>query len=199
MNNNMIVVVAKQPRVIGASVLFLPNDIGDEIFAPKNFVHQDFKIMPFVVVDDGPDAAVLGEQTAQKIELRSNHRQPLRVFEVVVVVFEILSRVVRRIDENALDRPGVMRHKRFQGEQIVALDEDIFVVCFAVRKRVIGDEGAIRRRPGGANIRRPRLPRKSRHYEILPKIANRKTNFPQSKKKAGRDFRAPLSFQIEAS
>ena len=103
-------------------------DKRNEVFAPENLVHDDFQIRPLVAVERNPNAAIFGQHFAKKFEWRPHHFQPLGMLQVVIVIIERAASVKRRININAFDRPGVMRHKRFQGAQIVALDQKIFAV-----------------------------------------------------------------------
>ena len=88
--------------------------------------------MPLVVVDRDPDRPVLGEQIAQQLQTRIDHRQPLTVLQIVVVMLEGALGVVRRIDEDALDPPRAERQQRLERLQIVALNEPVVGVRVAV-------------------------------------------------------------------
>lgn len=81
--------------------------------------------MRFVVVDCDPETAVLGQQLTQQHQPRIHHRQPLTVFQIVVVVFEGALSVVGRVNEDALHPPSIKRNQRFQGQQVIALDDEI--------------------------------------------------------------------------
>ena len=128
-----MVVRVGQPSCIRLRGIFLlPDDIGDKIFSPKDFVHEDFKVVGFIVIDDNPDAAVFGEEFVEEFESRLHHFQPLGVLQVVLVVREVLSGVVGRVNEDALDGTGVMRDESFESEKVVALDEEVLSFGVAV-------------------------------------------------------------------
>ena len=97
---------------IFSRVTLLPNISCDEILPPKHLIHHHLEVMRFVIVDGHPDAAILGKQIAQQLQTRIHHRQPLAVFEIVVVMFERAFGVVRRIDKNTFHATGIERQQR---------------------------------------------------------------------------------------
>ena len=84
-----------------------------------------------------------------KHKARPHHRQPLAVFEIVVVVLEGRARVIRQINVDALHLAGVERQQDLEGFQIVALDEHVVGVWGAGGKiggffeEAIGDAGGV--------------------------------------------------------
>jgi hypothetical protein len=88
---------------------FLPEHIRHKIPPPKHLIHQHLEVMPFVVVNRHPDAAVLTQQLAQQLQARQHHAEPLGVLQVVVVVLERAFGVVRRVNKDALHLAPVKR------------------------------------------------------------------------------------------
>lgn len=88
--------------------------------------------MAFVVVDRNPDRAVGGEQAAEDFEALFHKGEPEGVFHHVVVVLEGRAGIVRRVDVDALDFASVLLFEGFEGEQVVAVYEDIVGVGVAV-------------------------------------------------------------------
>lgn len=103
----------------------MPNHGVDKISPPKHLVHQHLEVMPLVVVDRDPDRAVLAQQLAQQLQARQHHAEPLRVFQLVVVVLERALGVVGRVDEDALHLPAVERQQCLEGFEVVALNQQV--------------------------------------------------------------------------
>src|SRR5690606_40880969 len=112
--------VCSSDLVVGA-VDLLPDEACDEVMTPEYFIHYHLEVVGLVVVDTDPDAAILGKQAPEELASRVNHRQPLTVLEVVVVVLAGTLRVVRRIDVNARDASSEERHKRRERLEVVRL------------------------------------------------------------------------------
>ena len=112
----------------------------------------------------------------EEFESRPHHFEPLSVFQVVLVVREILSGVVWRVNENALDGAGVMRDERFESEEVVTLDEEILsfvvAVCF-----VDGGKSVKRSAGGSPNVGVACVPVECGHGVILPSLSGT-DNFP---------------------
>jgi hypothetical protein len=102
---------------------FLPKDIRHKIPSSENLIHDYLKIMPLGVVDGNPDAAVLGKKFPKEFQARVHHGEPCGVLQIVVVMLEGAFRVVGGIDVDALDAPGIVGDERFQGVQVVPLDQ----------------------------------------------------------------------------
>ena len=83
--------------------------------------------MPLVIVDRHPDRAVLGQELAQQHQPGHDHRQPLRVFEAVVVMFEGRPGVVGRVDVDALYPARVEGQERLQRLEVVPLHQQPLV------------------------------------------------------------------------
>ncbi len=107
-------------------VIFLPENIRYKTLAPKHFIHQHLEIVGLVIVNGDPDTAIFSQQLPQQDQTRIHHRQPLTMLQPVVIVFERTLRVVWWVDEDALYLTGVERNQRFQRQQIVTLDDEIF-------------------------------------------------------------------------
>lgn len=81
--------------------------------------------MPLVIINADPNRAIISEQIPQDFQSGPHQVQPLAVFQIVIVMFERISRVVWRIDVNTLDLSGKTGFQSFQGKQIVAMDQHI--------------------------------------------------------------------------
>jgi len=80
-----------------------------------------------VVVDRDPDRPLLVQQRAQQFEPVAHQRQPLRVLDAIVIVGKGAAGVVRGVDEDALHLAGVLLLQGLQGQQVVALDQQVVV------------------------------------------------------------------------
>src|ERR1019366_5242292 len=67
--------------------------------------------------------AVLGDHVAEQFEARVHEREPARMLQIVIVVLERAPRVIRWINGDALDAPGVIRQQGFERAEVVALNE----------------------------------------------------------------------------
>lgn len=90
--------------------------------------------MGFVVVDGYPDAAIFAQQFPQQLQTRVHHAQPDRVLQIVIVMAEGRTSVLRRIDIDAFDLAGMERNQRFQGFQVVGLNQHVAMVAVAMRQ-----------------------------------------------------------------
>ena len=75
----MIVVVGKELRIVCSGVLFLPNDIGNEIVFSENFVRNLTKMVHFRVINCHEQESVMAQQRARQFQSRIHHVQPVRV------------------------------------------------------------------------------------------------------------------------
>lgn len=136
----------------------LPDIRCNKIPPPEDLIHDDLQVVPLVVIDGDPDTAILGEQLPQQFQPRVDHREPLGMFEVVVVMLEGALRVVGGIDVDALDAPGVVRQQRLEGIEVVALDEEVPRRRVTVSHLRDGLEEPVRRTPTLLQIRLARQP-----------------------------------------
>ncbi len=141
----------------------LPKYVSHEISSSKHLIHNDLEIVRLIVVNRHPNRPILRQQVAQQFQARPHHRQPLAMFEIVVVVLEGRARVVRRVNVDALHLPGIERQQRLQRFQVVALDEHVTGVQVTrgkVRRffqQTVGHPG------GGMNVSIARQPVQSGH------------------------------------
>ena len=64
--------------------------------------------MPFVVINRHPYGIIFCEKLAQKLQSRRDHRQPLAMLEIVIVMIKRTLGIVRWIDQNAPYAPRVI-------------------------------------------------------------------------------------------
>ncbi len=64
------------------------------------------------------------------------------MLDAVIVMLESISGIVWRIDVDTLDFPGIILFKRFQCEEVVAVDEHVFRGGVAVAVLRVFDEDA---------------------------------------------------------
>lgn len=81
--------------------------------------------MRFVVVNGYPNRAVFSQQLPQQFQPRIHHGQPFGVLQVVIIMFKGASRVVWRINVDALHGPSVVGQQGLQGIQIITLNEHV--------------------------------------------------------------------------
>jgi hypothetical protein len=104
---------------------FLPEHIRHKIPPPKHLIHQHLEVMPLVVVNRHPNRAVLAQQFTQELQARQHHAEPLRMFQVVVVMLKRALGVVGRVDEDALELPPVERQQGLERFEVVAVDQQV--------------------------------------------------------------------------
>ena len=124
----------------------LPHERADEVVLAEHLVQEQAQPMDFVVVDGDEDRAVVAQQFAQQLQPRQHHAAPLVVagevvrvhhlaqplaghwrVHVVVVPPALAADVVRRVDVDALHAPVVGGQQRFQGQQVVAVHDEVVV------------------------------------------------------------------------
>lgn len=95
-------------RVHPGAVCLLPNYSRDELIWPEDLVHNATSAMSFGVVNVKPDGSVLGKEIPDLQETISDHGEPDRVFQRIVVLKEALLGVERRVDVDELDLAQVL-------------------------------------------------------------------------------------------
>ena len=119
-----------------------------KIVRPENLIHHHPQMMLFVVVYRHENRAVVRQQLFVQLETRPHHAKPLvvtlevfavnravrlqplahqRAVDVVVVRPALVARIVRRVNVDAVDAPGVAGEKRLQRMQVVAVDNEAAV------------------------------------------------------------------------
>ena len=69
------------------------------------------------------------------------------MLQIVVIVLERAPGVIGRIDVDALHLPAIKREKRFEGNEVVAMDNQVLSGCFGIAvdgfalEKVKGDFG----------------------------------------------------------
>jgi hypothetical protein len=104
---------------------FLPNGIGHKIRPPKHLITQHLEVMRLVVVNRDPQRAILGQQAANDLQPVAHQPQPDGMLQPVVVVREGATRVVGRVNENALHLARQLGLQRLERQQVVALDQAV--------------------------------------------------------------------------
>ena len=138
-----------------APIPLLPDECVDEVLGAKYLGHDLAQIVPFDVIDRDADDAVFGEQISREFEPWVHHAQPVgvespvglrigdesipRIVDLsrlckvlvgrlgeVVVIDEVITGVVRRIDVDELDLAEVGLLEQLECVEIVTFDEDVF-------------------------------------------------------------------------
>ena len=148
-----------------------PDDGVNKLAATEYLVHQHLEVMRLIVVDSDPNTAVLRQQIAQEHQPGIHHREPLAVFELVVVVLESALGVVGRVDEDALHTSRIERDQGFQRKQVVALDEEIFVGTGEVAMHRLQLQQVVRHIAGGFFFGLILVdPIEKRHSSLFPQL-----------------------------
>ena len=108
----------------------LPKYVGHEISSSKHLIHNDLEIVRLIVVNRHPNRPILCQQVPQQFQARPHHRQPLAMFEIVVVMLKRRARVVRRVNVDTLHLAGIERQQCLQRLQIVALNQHVTHIRF---------------------------------------------------------------------
>ena len=167
-HQDMVMAVGKPPRIVGAGVFLLQDDVRDEIPLPEYLVADQTQVADLPIVDRDENHAVPAEERPCELQTRIHHVQPagvepagaLRVLsghpEVpadavpeTVPVDEIPAGVVGRIDVDEPDLAGVALPQQLESFEVVAFDEQVarpFPVDAELRTR---KKRAERRSPGG--------------------------------------------------
>ena len=106
-------------------MFLVPDTCCYKIPSTKNFIHDNFHIMRFAIVNRHPYCSVLHHQIAQEFKARPHHSQPLSVLQIVVVMREGGARVVGWIDVDTLHPPGVEGQQGLERLQVVVLNEHV--------------------------------------------------------------------------
>ena len=136
--------------IVAGGIRSLPCHVGKKIPASEHLIHDNFQVMPFVVVTAYPDASILAQKIAQEFKTRVHHGQPPRMLQIVVVMFKGASGVVRRVYVNALHLARIVRQQGFEGVQVVALNEHVPGAAVAMAPGFF--QQAVGRASGGAKI-----------------------------------------------
>ena len=149
-----------------------------KFFPQENFIHHDFQMGGFAIVNGNPYAAVLGQQFTHQSKAGKHHFQPLSVLQIVIVFGEGGAGVKRRVNVDTLDGSGVVRDEGFESVEVVALNKQIFggggTICFAD-----GGHGAKRRAGVGPNVVVAGVPVESGHGGgLYQKLFLRRIRFP---------------------
>ena len=123
-NKHIVMTIADDgPHVRGSP--FLPNDRCDEILAQEYLIQQDLDVCLFVIVNADPQAAIPTQQLVKDFHAWPDEVQPCTMFQIVIILRERRSRIVRDICIHALHLPAVLRQQCPEGQQIVPVDQHI--------------------------------------------------------------------------
>ena len=78
-------------------------NIGHKVLSAKNFIHENFAIVRFLVIKTEKDYAIVSQQPSSKHQAILYKGEPRGVVEPVIVIKTIAARVVWRVDVDALD------------------------------------------------------------------------------------------------
>ena len=78
-DQDVVVGAAEEGRVVGAGVLLLPDDVGEEVGLPEQLVQEVPEVVHLGVVDAGEQEPVRGEQVPGQDQPGQHHVQPVRV------------------------------------------------------------------------------------------------------------------------
>ena len=136
-----------------ATIVVLPNKCIYPVSRAKYFIHDEFQITMFNLINADKNNTIIRQQLLQQLQTRVHHAQPLvmagqvlalfadnlaqplldfRVIDIIVINPALVAGVVGRIDIDALDAPLIPGQQCFQGFQIVAPDDHIFAAVIFV-------------------------------------------------------------------
>ena len=78
-------------------ISFLPNHTCYILFSAEYFIAKDFQIIPLVIINANPKAAVLRQKPPQNLQSRADQLQPLAMLQVVIVVLKRGTGIIGRI------------------------------------------------------------------------------------------------------
>ena len=110
----------------------MPNYIYNKIFSSEYLIHDDFQVMPFIVVNAYPYTSVFAQKFPQKLKTRIHHGQPSCMFQVIVVMLKGASGIIWRVYIDAFHLARIVRKQGLEGFQIVALNEHVLRGAVAV-------------------------------------------------------------------